>query len=128
MPACCYFRLPVKHALLMLTLIILSAFTAALIGLFIGKFSESLMEGVVYIKIIMIIFMAVPLVSYLLGARGLISVFCYFVPSSASFEGIMNLADSNKPVIAKDIFILAAHGIIWFLLYLLISKWQKKHA
>ena len=86
---CCYFRLPVKHALLMLTLIILSAFTAALIGLFIGKFSESLMEGVVYIKIIMIIFMAVPLVSYLLGARGLISVFCYFVPSSASFEGIM---------------------------------------
>lgn len=126
--ACCYFRLPVKHAILMLTLIILSAFTAALIGLFIGKFSESLMEGVVYIKIIMIIFMAVPLVSYLLGARGLISVFCYFVPSSASFEGIMNLADSNKPVIAKDIFILAAHGIIWFLLYLLISKWQKKHA
>lgn len=125
--ACCYFRLPVKHALLMLTLIILSAFTAALIGLFIGKFSESLMEGVVYIKIIMIIFMAVPLVSYLLGASGLISVFCHFVPSSASFEGIMNLADSNEPAIAKDIFILAAHGIIWFLLYLLISKWQKKH-
>ena len=126
--ACCYFRLPVKHALLMLTLIILSAFTAALIGLFIGKFSESLMEGVVYIKIIMIIFMAVPLVSYLLGARGLISVFCYFVPSSASFEGIMNLAGSDRPMIAKDMFILMAHCIIWFLLYLLISKWQKKHA
>ena len=125
--ACCYFRISVKNVLLMLVLIILSAFIAALLGLFIGKFSESLMVGVVYIKIIMIIFMAVPLVSYLLAAGGLVSVFCYFVPSSAAFEGIMNLANSDKPMILKDLFILMAHCIIWFLLYLLISKWQKKH-
>ncbi len=125
--ACCYFRLPVWNALLMLMLIILSAFIAALIGLFIGRFSESFMVGVVYIKIIMIIFMAVPLVSYLLGAGGLVSVVCYFVPSSASFEGIMILADSDKPMIAKDMFILMAHCILWFLLYLAISRWQKKH-
>lgn len=125
--ACCYFRIPVKNVLLMLVLIILSAFIAALIGLFIGKFSESLMVGVVYIKIIMIIFMAVPLVSYLLAAGGLISVLCYFVPSSASFEGIMKLANSDKPMISKDIFILMAHCIIWFLLYLSISKRKKAY-
>ncbi len=125
--ACCYFRLPVWNALLMFALIILSAFIAALIGLFIGKLSESLMVGVVYIKIIMIIFMAVPLVSYLLAAGGLISVLCYLVPSSASFEGIMNLAVNNNSMIAKDMLILAAHCVIWFLLYLSISKWQKKH-
>lgn len=125
--ACCYFRISVKNVLLMLVLIILSAFIAALLGLFIGKFSESLMVGVVYIKIIMILFMAVPLVSYLLAAGGLVSVLCYFVPSSAAFEGIMNLANSDKPMISKDLFILMAHCIIWFLLYLLISKWQKKH-
>ena len=125
--ACCYFRIAIKSALLMLVLIILSAFIASMIGLFIGKFSESLMVGVVYIKIIMIIFMAVPLVSYLLGTRGLISVFCYFVPSSASFEGIMNLANSGKPMIAKDMCILMVHCIIWFLLYVSISKWQEKH-
>ena len=125
--ACCYFRIPVKNILLMLVLIILSAFIAALIGLFIGKFSEILIVGVVYIKIIMIIFMAVPLVSYLLATDGLISVLCYLVPSSASFEGIMALANSDKPMISKDIFILMAHCIVWFLLYLSISKWQKKH-
>ena len=79
------------------------------------------MVGVVYIKIFMIIFIAVPLVSYLLGASGLISVLCYFVPSSASFEGIMSLADSDKPMITKDIFILMAHCIIWFALYLSTS-------
>ena len=56
--ACCYFQLSFKSAFIMLLLIILSAFIAALVGLFIGKFSESLMVGVVYIKIVMIIFMA----------------------------------------------------------------------
>lgn len=124
--ACCYFRIPVKHVFLMLALILLSSFIAALIGLFIGKFSESLMVGVVYIKIIMIVFMAVPLVSYLAAAEGLLSVFCYFVPSSASFEGIMNLTTGDGVVVTKDMFILMAHCIIWFLLYLSISKWQIK--
>ncbi len=125
--ACCSFRLEWGSAILMSVLIMLSAFIAALIGLFIGKFSESLMVGVVYIKIVMIIFMAVPLVSYLLAAGGLASVLCYFVPSSAAFEGIMKLADSGKPMIAGDIFILMAHCFIWFLLYLSVSKRQKKH-
>lgn len=122
--ACCYFRLPVWNALLMLVLIVLSAFIAALIGLFIGKFSESLMVGVVYIKIIMIIFMAVPLVSYLLATDGLISVFCHFVPSSAAFEGIMHLAVGDHTAIAKDIGILMTHCVSWFLLYLFICKWR----
>lgn len=124
--ACCYFRIPGKNAFLMLVVIILSAFIAALTGLLIGKLSESLMVGVVYIKIVMIIFMAVSLVSYLVAAGGLVSALCYFVPSSASFEGIMNLAADGKPMIAKDIFILMAHCILWFLLYLLISKRRRK--
>ena len=126
--AFCYFRLSINNTLLMLALIILSAFIAALMGLFIGKFSESLMVGVVYIKIVMIIFMAVPLVSYLVATNGLISVICYFVPSSAAFEGIMKLANSDKPMIAKDMYILLAHCITWFVLYLSISKWNKKHS
>ncbi|MDE6915937.1 MAG: ABC transporter permease, partial [Lachnospiraceae bacterium] len=125
--ACCCFRLQWESAVLMLVLIMLSAFIAALIGLLIGKFSESLMVGVVYIKIAMIIFIAVPLVSYLLAAGGLVAVLCYFVPSSAAFEGIMNLADSDKSAIAKDILILMAHCFIWFVLYLSVSRWQKKH-
>lgn len=122
--ACCYFRLQWGSAILMLVVIMLSSFIAALIGLLIGKFSESLMVGVVYIKIVMIIFMAVPLVSYLLAAGGLVSVFCYFVPSSVAFEGIMNLANNDKTMITKDIFILMAHCFIWFPLYLSISRWK----
>lgn len=119
--ACICFRLSLQRTLLMLVLILLSAFVAALIGLFIGKFSENLMVGVVYVKMVMIVFMAVPLLSYLLGANGWILTLCYLVPSNATFEGIMNLANSMEPMIAKDILILMAHSVVWFLLYLSIS-------
>ena len=118
MTACICFQLSLQRILLMLALIILSAFVAALIGLFIGKFSGNLMAGVVYVKIVMIVFMAVPLLSYLLGANGLILTLCYFVPSNAAFEGIMNLANSAESMIAKDMLILMAHCVIWLLLYL----------
>ena len=111
----------------MLVLIILSAFVAALIGLFIGKFSKNLMVGVVYVKIVMIVFMAVPLLSYLLGANGLILTLCYFVPSNATFEGIMSLAGGTEQIITKDILILTAHCLVWFLLYLAIAEWKKKN-
>ena len=127
MTACICFQLSLQSTFLMLLLIILSAFVAALIGLFIGKFSENLMVGVVYVKVVMIVFMAVPLLSYLLGANGLVLILCYFVPSNATFEGVMNLANSTDPIIAKDMLILMAHCIVWFLLYLSISKRQKKN-
>lgn len=127
MTACICFQLSLQSTFLMLVLIILSAFVSALIGLFIGKFSENLMVGVVYVKVVMIVFMAIPLLSYLLGANGLVLTLCYFVPSNATFEGVMNLANSTDPIIAKDMLILIAHCIVWFLLYLSISKQQKKN-
>lgn len=127
MTACICFQLSLQSTFLMLLLIILSAFVAALIGLFIGKFSENLMVGVIYVKVVMIVFMAVPLLSYLLGANGLVLILCYFVPSNATFEGVMNLANSTDPIIAKDMLILMAHCIVWFLLYLSISKRRKKN-
>ena len=125
--ACICFQLSPTSTFLMLALIILSAFVAALIGLFIGKFSGNLMVGVVYVKVVMIVFMAIPLLSYLLGANGLVLILCYLVPSNATFEGVMNLANSTDPIIAKDMLILMTHCIVWFLLYLSISKRRKKN-
>ena len=43
------FRLSLQSSLLMLALILLSSFVSALIGLFVGRFSDGLMVGVVYI-------------------------------------------------------------------------------
>ena len=59
------FRLSLAEATAMLALIVLSAFVAAMVGLFVGRISEGMMAGVVYIKIVMIVFMAVPLLRHL---------------------------------------------------------------
>ena len=107
----------------------LSAFVAALIGLFIGRASNGLMVGVVYIKIVMLLFMAVPILSFLVGiSQRLLSAVCYLVPSQATFEGIMDLSTGNGTAAVKDIFILLAHCIGWFLLYIGLSVHQRKNA
>ncbi|MBD5549467.1 MAG: ABC transporter permease [Lachnospiraceae bacterium] len=120
------FRLPPAGAAVMLVLIVLSAFVSALIGLFIGRISEGMMVGVVYIKIVMIVFMAIPLLKYLTTeGNKVVSYICYLIPSSATFEGIMDLANSGMATAGRDIVILMVHCILWFLLYLSISKRQK---
>ncbi|MCI8292709.1 MAG: ABC transporter permease [Hespellia sp.] len=123
--AICFKISPVR-ATTMLALIVLSAFVAALIGLLVGRFSDGLMVGVVYIKIVMIVFMAVPLLKYLAFAENkMLSYICYLIPSSATFEGIMDLANGSMTTIGKDLLILMAHCTGWFLSYLLLSKRQK---
>lgn len=121
------FRLSITGTVVMLILIILSAFVSALIGLFVGRLSDGMMVGVVYIKIVMIVFMAVPILSYLLGAGNkLLSYICYLIPSSATFEGIMDLANGTTATAMRDIGILAGHCVLWFFVYLVVSKRKRQ--
>ena len=126
--ACICFRLSLQNFGLMLALIVLSSFVAALIGLFIGKFSEGLMIGVVYIKIVMLLFLAVPLVCALIGVNGPLAIICNIVPSQPAFDGIMALSAGSMGTAMKDTGILAIHCITWFALYVLISTQRKKQA
>ena len=123
--ACICFRLSWQNFGL-LPLIVLSSFVAALIGLFIGKLSESLMTGVVYIKIAMLAFLAVPIVCALIGVNGPLAVICNIVPSQPAFDGIMALSAGNMGTAIKDIGILAIHCAAWFALYILIFARHKK--
>ncbi len=116
------FRLPPARAAVMLALIVLSAFVSAMAGLLIGRFSNGLMTGMVCIKMVMIVFMAVPLLYYLSGG----SFVCHLIPSSAAFEGIMDLANGGAETAGKDLVILAGHCVAWFLLYLFCKKSKKK--
>ena len=122
--ACICFRLSWQNFGL-LPLIVLSSFVAALIGLFIGKLSESLMTGVVYIKIAMLAFLAVPIVCALIGVNGPLAVICNIVPSQPAFDGIMALSAGNMGTAIKDIGILAIHCAAWFVLYILIFARRK---
>ena len=124
--ACICFQLHCQNFGLMLVLIVLSSFVAALIGLFIGKLSEGLMIGVVYIKIVMLLFLAVPILCALIGASGPLAVICNLVPSQPAFDGIMALYTGNMGTAVKDVGILTVHCIVWFALYVLISTWRKR--
>ena len=120
------FRLSPAGAAAMFVLTVLSAFVAALVGLFIGRISEGMMVGVVYIKIVMIVFMAVPLLKYLAMAENkVLSAVCYVIPSSATFEGVMDLANGGMAA-GKDMVILAVHCAGWLLVCLLLEKHWKK--
>lgn len=125
--ACVCFRYSLQQFAFMLILIVLSSFVAALTGLFIGKVSAGMMTGVAYIKIIMLLFIAVPVLDFLVEFQHpFVVTLLYLVPSQAAFEGIMNLLAGSPELSVKDILILFVHCIIWFLLYLSISRRKKK--
>ena len=126
--ACICFQLSWHNWGIMLALIVLSSFVAALIGLFTGKLSEGLMIGVVYIKIIMLVFIAVPILCALIGVSGLSAVLCNLVPSQPAFDGIMALSAGNTGAAIKDAGILSIHCVVWPALYVLIFTQRKKRA
>ena len=126
--ACICFQLSWQNFGIMLALIVLSSFVAALIGLFIGKLSEGLMIGVVYIKIVMLVFIAVPIVCALIGVSGPLAVLCNLVPSQPAFDGTMALSAGNTGAAIKDAGILSIHCVVWPALYVLIFTQRKKQA
>ena len=114
-------RLRAAQLLPLLLLIVLSAFIAALTGLFIAKFSESLMVGIVYSKLVMILFLAPPILFYLLfPAGGVLHTLSYLLPSSATFYGLMKLLNGSGGL-GKEVAVLAVHCVVWFLLYVCMS-------
>lgn len=119
-------RIEAVQILPFLLIVLFSAYISALIGLFIGYFSDGLMVGIVYIKIIMILFLAPPIFFYLtVPDDSILFILSYLIPSSATFYGVMDLANGGTAVIGKDMVILVAHYIFWFLTYLFISERQK---
>ena len=108
-------------------IILLSAYIAALAGLYIGRFSEGLMVGILYIKVVMILFLAPPIFFWLMVPEGsaLFSL-SYLLPSSAAFYGLMDLIGGSANIPVKEIAVLAVHGAAWLLLYLPLSGHRKK--
>lgn len=122
-------RVSVSQILPLLLLIILSAFVAALVGLFIGRLSSGLMVGIVYIKVVMILFLAPPILFYLTVPTGSILHFLsYLLPSSATFYGLMDLLNGQTQRIKMNIIVLLAHCIVWLLLFLAIEHGKRKKA
>ncbi len=108
---------------LFLTLIIfLSSFIASLAGLFIGSLSGGLMTGIMYIKIVMIAFIAPPVLIFLAVPQdSILYNLSYILPSSAAFYGLMELLGGQQQRLMDNLIILLIHCILWFFLYAAVS-------
>ncbi len=126
--ACICFQWSWRGFGIILALVVPSSFVAALIGLFIGRLSEGLMTGVACIKIVMLVFIAVPIVCTLAGVSGPLAVLCNIVPSQPAFAGILALSWGDTAEAAKAAGILTVHGIVWFAGYVLLCARQNKRA
>ena len=111
-------RVPGARVLPFLLIVALSAYIAALLGLFIGRFSSGLMVGVVYIKITMILFLAPPVVFYLLAPPdSVLFGLSYLLPSSATFYAVMDLLNGQTEHLRPALAALAAHAFVWSAAY-----------
>lgn len=117
--ACVCMKITAGQILPLLAFLVLSAFVSALAGLFIGRFSSGLMAGIVYIKITMLVFLAPPILFYLVvPPESILFSVSYLLPSSAAFYGLMGLTAGTEQNMGVNLVILSAHCILWFLLFL----------
>lgn len=116
-------RIEAVQILPFLLIVLFSAYISALIGLFIGYFSNGLMVGIVYIKIVMILFLAPPIFFYLtVPDNSIIFILSYLIPSSATFYGVMDLLNGQFEKLWPTFTVLLTHAILWSAIYKLIRK------
>ena len=98
--------------------ILLSAFLASLAGAFTGRAAEGLMAGIGLLKLVMIGFIAPPILfgcccRRAAGGSGLVCL----VPSVPAFRGIMELLEGGS-FPAVYILLLSVHCVVWLVVYL----------
>lgn len=119
-------RLQAAQVLPFLLIVLLSAYISALIGLFIGYYANGLMVGIVYIKIVMILFLAPPIFFYLtVPSNSFVFQLSYLLPSSATFYGIMDLLQGRTEETIPVLLALLIHAVFWSIVYKLMRKITK---
>lgn len=110
-----------KNIIFLLPLIILGTYISSVMGLLIGIYSENSMIGIVYIKIIMIFFIAVPLLFYLYFVTdntyskllNIVPSYTFFMTLIAGLEGVVSEL-SNYLSMALSCIILTVWCFIKF--------------
>ena len=118
-----------EHTLLLLLLISLAALMASLTGLYLGTLSDSLITAIICIKVILVLFIAVPLAAYLFVEPGAASVLLNLLPSFPVFDGLLSIMQGESMYkILSSIAILALHCIVWYLLYIYLLNKRKNYS
>lgn len=112
-------RIEVWQLIPFVCVLILSAFLAALTGLFIGRISGGLMIGIIYIKIFMLLYIAPPIMFYLIiPSDSTARIWTYLLPSSAAFYGLMDLQAGQTQEVWTALAALLVHCVVWTVIYL----------
>ncbi|WP_440895439.1 ABC transporter permease [Amphibacillus sp. Q70] len=107
-------------------LVFLSGFISAMIGLFIGEIAEGLMVGIVFLKMVMIFFIAPPLLFYLFAPdSSIIRSMSYLFPSIGTFYGLMDIITDQSQNIWINILVLFIHCLFWTLLFFIVRKLER---
>lgn len=110
----------------LMLLIVLSSFISAFAGLLIGRFAGGMMAGIAYIKIIMILFIAPPILFYLMfPSDSIFLAVSYLVPSSAAFYGLMDLINGQLHHLGAYLAVLSMHCIALIGIYLILGYSKK---
>lgn len=121
-------RLNLMQIIPFIIIMILSTYISALIGLYIGRHSEGLMIGIVYIKMIMILFLAPPILVYMVvSPNSLLFYLSYILPSSATFYALMDMLNGQSQDLWIAIVILFSHAVLWSIVYLMMEMKFKKY-
>lgn len=119
-------RIQAAQVLPFLLIVLLSAYISALIGLFIGYYANGLMVGIVYIKMVMILFLAPPIFFYLtVPSDSIVFRLSCFLPSSVTFYGVMDLINGQTKEIGSYALALLIHAVFLSVVYKLIRKTKK---
>ncbi len=124
--ACICFQLSLQNFGLMLALIVLSSFVAALIGLFIGKFSEGTDGRVVSLSRLSCCCSGRTSCMRLIGVSGRWRLSAYRFRPAGLLKALAFRREYGAAM--KDTGILCSSRIVWFALYVLVSTPGKKQA
>ncbi|MCM1989365.1 ABC transporter permease [Oceanirhabdus seepicola] len=103
---------------------LISACCSSCLGLYLGLFSKDLISGIIYIKVILLVFIFVPVIGFIMPNE--FTVFkklFYLIPTYSMFEGfwsIIKFGDVTSMI--KNMAIVLAHTVIGYVAYYYISK------
>ncbi|MGO3751683.1 MAG: ABC transporter permease [Peptoniphilaceae bacterium] len=100
-------------------LIVLASYFSAILGLFIGHFASDFLSAVVFIKFILVFFIAMPITTLLVDSSTILYKVLYVLIPSISVFNILNTIEGGiRGEFFTGLVIILLHCILWTYIYL----------
>lgn len=101
---------------------LIAACCSSSLGLYLGLFSKDLITGIIYTKVILLLFIFIPVIGFIMP-NNIITKFFYLIPTYPIFQGFWSIIKYGDEIgMLKNMAIILAHTIIAYTLYYYISN------